>query len=210
MTNAKKKYYVVWKGVNPGIYDNWTDCKKNVEGFAGPKYKSFSTLEEAEKAYAENAEEHIGKRVSAMQPILDSLYGSPIIPSIAVDGAHSSSSRQSEYRGVYTDSKIIIFQKGPFMDGTNNVMEFLALVHALALCSRNKIDLPVYSDSMNAIKWVKNKKCGTKLKPTAHNQILFDLIARAEKWLQTHTYTNPVLKWETQAWGEIPADFGRK
>ncbi|MBO4581376.1 MAG: ribonuclease H family protein [Bacteroidales bacterium] len=210
MAKAKNKYYVVWKGIQPGIYNNWEECKKNVEGFAGPQYKSFSTLEEAEKAYAQKAEEHIGKRTSAMQPILDSLYGAPVTPSISVDGAHSSATRLSEYRGVDTASKIILFHQGPFMDGTNNVMEFLALVHALAMCTRQKTSLPVYSDSVNAIKWVKNKKCGTKLKPTAHNQILFDLIARAEKWLHTHTYTNPVLKWETHAWGEIPADFGRK
>ncbi|MGB0789138.1 MAG: ribonuclease H, partial [Marinirhabdus sp.] len=42
------------------------------------------------------------------------------------------------------------------------------------------------------------------------NKPLFELIARAEKWLRTNTYTTKVVKWETRAWGEIPADFGRK
>lgn len=210
MAKTAKKYYVVWKGVCPGIYDSWAKCKENVEGYAGPLYKSFPTLQEAEKAYNEGASLHIGKPKSAMEPILHSLYGSPVTPSIAVDGAYSSATRQAEYRGVDTESHCVIFQQGPFMDGTNNVMEFLALVHALALCKKQHITIPIYSDSMNAIKWVKNKKCGTKMKATAHNAALFQLIKRAEAWLQTNTYANQILKWETQAWGEIPADYGRK
>jgi len=70
--------------------------------------------------------------------------------------------------------------------------------------------IPVYSDSRNAILWVKNRKCKTLLKPVPANAPLFELIARAEKWLHENTYANPVLKWDTAEWGEIPADFGRK
>jgi ribonuclease HI len=33
---------------------------------------------------------------------------------------------------------------------------------------------------------------------------------RAEKWLLSNEFSNEILKWETKAWGEIPADFGRK
>ncbi len=210
MAKTAKKYYVVWKGVCPGIYDNWAACKENVEGYAGPLYKSFSTRQEAEQAYAEGPSQYIGRRESAMQPIFNSLYGTPVMPSIAVDGAYSSATRKAEYRGVDTESHCVIFQQGPFIDGTNNVMEFLALVHALAMCKQQHNTIPIYSDSMNAIKWVKNKKCGTKMKPTAHNANLFQLIKRAEAWLQNNTYDNQILKWETQAWGEIPADYGRK
>ena len=57
---------------------------------------------------------------------------------------------------------------------------------------------------------MRQKKCKTKLPQTAVNAPIFNLIARAERWLQTHTYTNPIIKWETERWGEIPADFGRK
>ena len=42
------------------------------------------------------------------------------------------------------------------------------------------------------------------------NQPLFELIERAEKWLRTHKFSTQIVKWETKAWGEIPADFGRK
>ncbi len=206
-----KKYYVVWKGVQTGIFDNWEECKRNVEGVQGGSvYKSFPTLQEAELAFSQDPELYIKKRQSAMKPILDALYGSPITPSIAVDGAYSSASKQAEYQGVYTETGTLLFKQGPFLDGTNNVMEFLAIVHALAWCKQNQLNLPIYSDSRNAIKWVKDKKAATKMKKTARNERLFELIARAEHWLKENTYSNQLLKWETQTWGEIPADFGRK
>ncbi|MDR0368875.1 MAG: ribonuclease H family protein [Bacteroidales bacterium] len=207
---TKKKYYVVWNGFQPGVFDTWEACKKQVEGFSSPKYKAFPNLEMATLAFEQGSEQHLVKRDHPIKMIMDGLYGYPVFPSIAVDGACSGKTRLAEYQGVDAETKTLLFKKGPFMDGTNNVMEFLALVHALALCKQQNITVPVYSDSVNAMKWVKAKKAGTKLEKTAHNQVLFDLIARAEKWLQTNTYTNEILKWQTQAWGEIPADFGRK
>ena len=42
------------------------------------------------------------------------------------------------------------------------------------------------------------------------NKGLFELIDRALVWLKENTYTTTIVKWETKAWGEIPADFGRK
>lgn len=70
--------------------------------------------------------------------------------------------------------------------------------------------MPIYTDSANAIAWVRQKKCNTKLERTEVNRPIFDLIERAEKWLQTNSYQTQILKWETSIWGEIPADFGRK
>ena len=115
-----------------------------------------------------------------------------------------------EYRGVDTLSGKEIFRQGPYFDGTNNIGEFLAIVHGLALLKKKNSNLPVYTDSMTAISWVRKRKANTKLELTARNAILFELIERAEKWLKTNTWSNPILKWETQCWGEIPADFGRK
>ena len=102
-----------------------------------------------------------------------------------------------------------IFHFGPVY-GTNNIGEFLAIVHALALLKQKNISMPVYSDSRNALSWVKQKKCKTKLERTAKTEELFRLIERAEKWLKENAYTTPLLKWETEKWGEVPADFGRK
>jgi ribonuclease HI len=116
-----------------------------------------------------------------------------------------------EYRGVLTHNKKQLFIKGPFKKGTNNIGEFLALVHGIALLkSKNKANIPIYSDSRIAMSWVKKKQCRTNLVFDASNKDLLDLIKRAEKWLEENTYNNPILKWETKAWGEIPADFGRK
>ena len=86
----------------------------------------------------------------------------------------------------------------------------LAIVHGLALLKNKGFDMPIYSDSANAISWVRQKKCKTKLPRTPETEELFLLIERAEKWLQGNTYTTRILKWETKEWGEIPADFGRK
>lgn len=131
--------------------------------------------------------------------------------SISVDAACSGNPGDMEYRGVWTANGQELFRIGPYRDGTNNIGEFLAIVHALALLKKQNDDkTPIYSDSRNAILWVKKKKANTKLARTRHNEIIFDLIARAEKWLRENTWSNPLLKWETKYWGEIPADFGRK
>ena len=103
-----------------------------------------------------------------------------------------------------------VFHFGP-MKGTNNIGEFLAIVHALALCwQRGLHEKTIYSDSYNAILWVNKRQCKTKLERTPETEPLYQIIQRAEQWLQTHQWRNPIVKWETQKWGEVPADFGRK
>ena len=209
---SKQKYYVVWHGLKTGIFDSWDSCKEQVEGFQGAKYKSFPTKEQAEKAYAEDSSNFIGKEKKKPKLTEEQirLYGYPIQESIAVDGACNSRTGQAEYRGVLTHNAQEIFRMGPFADGTNNIMEFLAIVHALGYCKQNKLILPVYSDSRNAILWVNKKEVRTKQELTPNNTHLFDLIERAIKWLNENEYSNQILKWETKAWGEIPADFNRK
>ncbi len=115
-----------------------------------------------------------------------------------------------EYQGFELNSRKLLFKKGPFQDGTNNIGEFLAIVHALALLKKHNSLLPIYSDSKTAISWVRNKKSNTKLLPTGRNSELFELLIRAEIWLKDNNFSNKVLKWETKMWGENPADFGRK
>ena len=115
-----------------------------------------------------------------------------------------------EYRGVYVSDGVEVFHVGPLEEGTNNIGEFLAIVHALALLQKSGKETPLYTDSVNAMKWIDRKKCNTRLEQTERNRPIFDLITRAEKWLRENSYQNPILKWETKKWGEIPADFGRK
>jgi len=129
---------------------------------------------------------------------------------IAVDAACSGNPGIMEYRGVDTETQAEIFRLSPMKDGTNNIGEFLAIVHALAFLKQRNLTMPIYSDSEIAMRWVQQKVCKTKLGKTADNAKIFELITRAEKWLQENTYPNRILKWETKAWGENPADFGRK
>ena len=114
-----------------------------------------------------------------------------------------------EYRGVYLRTGKEIFHFGP-MQGTNNIGEFLAIVHALALLGQRQLSMTVYSDSRTAISWVRQKKCKTKLERTPRTEELYGMIGRAEAWLRSHEVTVPIRKWETERWGEVPADFGRK
>ena len=100
--------------------------------------------------------------------------------------------------------------RSPYKNGTNNVGEFLAIVHGLAFLKQRNSDIPIYTDSMTAISWIRQKKTKTTLVQDSKNKFLFELIARAEKWLRENKCSNPLLKWETKVWGEIPADFGRK
>lgn len=210
-----KKYYVVWAGHEPGVYDNWNECLKQTKNFPAAKYKSFKTRDEAHSAFLDPYTKHIGlakKSTSKPKGQQDlKAFGNKIIAnSISVDAACSGNPGIMEYRGVDTMSREEIFKQGPYKDGTNNIGEFLALVHILALCKKMGKTTPIYTDSRTAMAWVRNKKVKTTLKKTKHNAILFDLIDRALNWLNTNTFDNKIVKWDTKNWGEIPADFGRK
>lgn len=201
-----KKYYVVWKGYQVGVFSSWEECKKSISGYPTARYKSFPTKELAEKAIKEDYSLYWGKK--EVKPIFTYEEYNP--NSIAVDAACSGNPGTMYYRGIDLTTEEILFSQGPFLQATNNIGEFLAIVHALALLSQEEGERIIYSDSKIAISWVKQKKCKTKLVPEHTNKKVFDLIARAEKWLHTHSYRNSILKWETQLWGEIPADYGNK
>ena len=128
---------------------------------------------------------------------------------IAVDAGCSGNPGPMEYQGVYLGNEQRLFHFGP-IQGTNNIGEFLAIVHALALIKQNNWNMKVYSDSVSGMAWVRNRKAKTTLAPTPENQPLLQLVARAEAWLRQNGIPYPLLKWETEQWGEIPADFGRK
>ena len=133
-----------------------------------------------------------------------------ITRSIAVDGACGGNPGPGEYRGVYVETGQELFHFGPIQGATNNIMEFLAIVHGLGFLEKQNLYIPIYSDSVNAQLWVKNGKCKTTIQPDETNAKLFELIDRAENWLNTHKFRVNIYKWDTKTWGEIPADFGRK
>lgn len=209
---GKKKYYVVWSGLNPGIYDSWNECKMQIINFPNAKYKSFEAFDDAEVAYNQGYDAYykshpVQKKATKF---ISSEDEQPVWQSISVDAACNMVTKVMEYQGVDTTTKRVIFRCGPFLGASNNIGEFLAIVHALAMLKKLGSNLPIYSDSMTAIAWVRNKKYKTAVLPTEENAPLFDLLNRAEKWLHENSFSNPIIKWNTPLWGEIPADFGRK
>jgi ribonuclease HI len=206
----KKKYYVVWEGNEPGIYTSWTECQLQIKGFPNARYKSFTSLEEAQEAFGDSPQSHLrpkGKKKTVSSP---ALFKEEIEwKSLSVDAACSGNPGKMEYQGVDTATGDQIFHQ-QFQLGTNNIGEFLALVHGLAYLKQQKDSRPIYTDSKIALGWVQKKKCKTKLAHTSKTARLFELIERAEAWLHKNTYENKILKWNTERWGEIPADFGRK
>ncbi len=203
-----KKWYVVWKGRRTGVFSRWEEVRPLVEGFSGAQFKAFPTREDAERAWRAGYAAVMGRAGSvgrwrtASRP--------PRVPSLVVDAAASGPRGPMAYRGVRLDTGEEVFHEGPFPEGTVNIGEFLAIVHGLAWLAEHRLAWPVYSDSRVARQWVARGRCRTRLPRTAQNAALFERIAWAERWLAEHPQHNPVLAWDTVAWGEIPADFGRK
>ena len=208
----KYKYYVIWRGTQPGVVDSWEECLERVKGFQGAFYKGFYDEESAREAFAQSPEKYIKPSEPSREDEdhKEIVSSEIILPSICVDAPCSGNPGLLEYQGVDTASRRQLFHQGPFKDGTNNIGEFLAIVHALAMCKKKGLNLPIYSDSRNAMQWIKNRKAKTKLTENENNKYLFELIIRAENWLQNNEWDNQILKWDTEQWGENPADFGRK
>ena len=217
---AKANFYVVWQGRETGVFESWAACEEQVKGVAA-QYKGFATREEAEKALAEGAEKHIKPRTAAkkqegnaisvkdLSPEEMQQHG-VILPALAVDAACSGNPGKMEFRGVIADTGTEVFHRGPYEAGTNNIGEFLAIVLGLAYLKVNNLPWALYSDSKTAISWVRQKQCKTKIEWNAKNRKLLEDVRIAEKWLHENTWTTPIYKWDTEHWGEIPADFGRK
>jgi ribonuclease HI len=211
---AKQKYYVVWVGKKPGIYTNWAECQLQVNQFYGAKFKSYETQMEAEAAYKAGPSKNWGQGQQPKSAIKSAEtnpeHASIVMDSISVDVGCSGNPGIVEYKGVDTKTGEVIFAVGPISKGTNNMGEFLAIVHALAHLKKVGSSRTVYSDSRTALKWVQQKQAASTLARDESTKEIWEMMDRATKWLQTHSYTNKVLKWETKEWGEIKADYGRK
>jgi len=207
---ARKKYYVVWEGKTPGIYDSWEACKAQVDGFPHAKYKAYDSPDEAERAFRLGWERARSESDDAKMRAAPPDDAEIDWDSISVDVGTSGNPGPIEYKGVDTRTGEVLFSYGPIPNGTNNLGEFLAIVHALAYLKKRGSGKTVYSDSQTAIKWVKEKKVATNLPRNEETRQVWELVDRALRWLQNNEYPNKLLKWETSKWGEIRADYGRK
>lgn len=212
---TKKKYYAVLRGRQTGIFDSWADCEQQITDFSCAVYKAFKTRGEAEAALGLTNQGSLfsveSKTIAWRKRKLAIMPASEILSeSICVDASCIGNPGDVEYRGVHTATREVVFHKRPMANGTNNIGEFLAIVHALAYLKKRNSKLPIYTDSEIAIYWILDKRVKTKLTADDSNREIFDLIERALSWLDTNSYENAIWKWNTQDWGEIPADFNRK
>lgn len=219
--SSRTQYYVVFEGRQPGIYEDWPTAQEQVDRYPGAKFLSYPSLTEATEAFRkyDTGEVPLGDLLLAARK--DSKApsapagGAGLPPEVdpdgwAVDASCLGNPGRMEYRGVELATGREIFRVGPFDDATNNIGEFLAIVHALALQWRNGERHTIYSDSATGMAWVRNRAVKTKLTPTPRNARVFELIRRGLDWLHTHRSDVPIRKWQTELWGEVPADFGRK
>ncbi len=228
MTKAKRqKFYVVWVGQDPGIYDNWAECFRQVANFPNARYKSFASREEAVDAYRNMPEDNgnffremaLRRKTAqaehklAPRPDFSSIPGIRL-DAIAVDGACAGNPGRMEYRAVRVIDGAEVFHIGAqkALTGTNNIAEYLAMIHLAALLKKaGDNTTPIYTDSKNTLAWLKKGRSKTTLERTEATAETLDLLARADAWLAANEpIANPILKWQTDMWGEIPADFGRK
>ena len=225
MAKAKRKFYVVWAGRQTGVFTSWDECNSQVHKYPGGLHESFGTRLEAERAYlaGPSAGGRSGPPASPSQPAAraprlrrergERPYGAtargPILESISVDASCPGNPGPVEYQGVHTGTGDVVFAKGPFAGGTNNIGEFLAVVTALRHCAEQGLTLPIYTDSKTALSWRKKKRCNTA-SDLSQYPLLAEEVYQAERWLDTHKGGNWVRKWKTHEWGEIPADYGRK
>ena len=211
---AKGKFYVVWNGRNVGVYSDWDSCKMQIEGFKGAQYKSFPDRQSAEDAFKAGYQQTSQRDYESARLQVNETtrlqVEMPITQSIAVDAACSGNPGKMEFQGVFVETKTNLFKSPVYEHGTNNIGEFLAIVYCLAWQHKHKLSYPIYSDSVNAQKWVREGVCKTKIEENEKNKPLFEVIRWAEKWLKTNSFRVPIYKWKTEVWGEIPADFGRK
>lgn len=222
MADYNNRFYVVWVGRQPGVYDNLEDAMEQVDDFPGATFKSYSSAQAAANAFRHGTvsedKKDLGNLLLDNQRSNMPKSGKPdyfSFPEIdlngwAVDASCQGNPGTMEYRGVELMSGKELFRVGPFQKSTNNIGEFLAIVHALALMESRGEKHTIYTDSVTGMAWVRNRKVKTQLTREPVNEKSFQMMERALSWLNTHTYSTPILKWQTEKWGEVPADFGRK
>lgn len=214
---AAAKFYVVWVGHKPGVYRSWAECQAQTNGYPQAKFKSYESESEARQALEKGWQKSLnfagkgtggsaaGKKTATPESAPEVDYDS-----ISVDVGCSGNPGIVEYKGVDTRTGEIIFYQGPISKGTNNLGEFLAIVHGLAYLKKKGSKQTIYTDSVTALSWIRKKEVSTNLVRDASTEEIWTLVDRALKWLHTNTYTNKIVKWDTKKWGEIKADFGRK
>jgi ribonuclease HI len=204
MKTQKKKYYAIIGGKDQGLhYDTWNNIELKVNGNSGVYSKC---LEQDKIAAMDYFEKHKLAISEVKQDIKESTVVSIPEHGNVVDGACNQNTGEFQYQVFDLNTQSIKHTSKPYLNGTNNIAEFFAIICALRAFAKTKSNYPIYSDSTTAIKWVKDRCCNTKV----NDRELLMKISEQIEWLRSNNCPNPILKWETKIWGENPADFGRK
>lgn len=210
----RQKFYVVWVGFKPGIYDSWKECSSQTDGYRDARYKSFPTHEAALQAFTDGPDSYWGAAKSPSRhttPPPNEIPNRPPSHSLCVDGAFNGRTGDMEYRGVWNHNRQVAFASSVIPNGTNNIAEFLAVVEAMQLLQKMGREWPIYTDSVTALSWIRKRQVkSTIFSDPFANQELKDRVIKALDWLTENNPQTPVFKWRTTQWGEIPADYGRK
>jgi len=167
-----KKFYVVWEGRAPGIYTDWTTCRKQVDKFAGAKYKSFPTLSEAKAAYA-GSSTTTAENSRAKTPSAKRASGHSGVKTYSIAEVNA----REEYSKIFTDggcepnpgeagSGLALYRNNVLAElwyglyqplGTNNTAELNALYEAM-LIGQNELaqdrTVAIFCDSKYSIQCV--------------------------------------------------------
>lgn len=150
------KFYAVKKGVTPGIYESWDDCKENVLGFPGAIFKGFGTLEEAQAFMGEGGGEKVSSSVKLI-PFLKLKMKSQAIA--YVDGSYNEATGEYSYGMLLYDGEKIVEQSEKFSDEEMSQMRNVAgeiegAMHAMAYCIENGLkSVDLYYDYQGIESW---------------------------------------------------------
>jgi len=168
-----KKFYVVWQGREPGIYRDWNSCKQQVDKFAGAKYKSFLSLQDAEEAF--KAGRSVKKAVGGgrnSKPTSRSSTANGVKTYTAADiaqmpinvkmytdgGCDPNPGRAGSGMAVYRNEVLESLWYGCYNpEGTNNTAELNALNQAFMLAqteSDSGQSVAIFCDSKYAIQCI--------------------------------------------------------
>lgn len=211
----RAKFYVVFKGRKPGVYKTWDECQRNTAGYPGASFSSFTSETEAYQAFAVGDLAEWKKKARGLQderwshapPMRNGTF-------LVVDAACSGYPGPVEFRGVLMPGRAEAFKFGPYQAGSNNIGEYLAIITGFRWLHERSMNIPVYSDSKVAIGWVLGEGiCKTNMTKDQMGSVLQREVESAERWLRgpwAPTYKKLLHRWDTEEWGEIPADFNRK
>ncbi len=147
---AVKKYYGVRAGRIPGVYNNWLQCKKQIDGFPNALFKGFLTEAEAQ-AYVKQA-----GNISSLQA--DKQDNQAPTVDVFVDGSYFKN-RYSWAFAAYQQGKVLFSASGVGEDAEaaqmNNVAgELAGAVKAIEWAEQNNIKpITLHHDYMGIAAW---------------------------------------------------------